>query len=195
MKYFMGTISILMFSFIFLQGQDCYANQAPILYNPNPDSPIGEKNPNAAEELNQFAFLIGDWDVDITWLPEGKDPVKYQAKWHNRWIIDGFAVMQEWRGPYLTGTEIRYYNPKTKNWTGRNLYVNGEWKQTIAQQQGDKMIVTILDAKDNKGSFLNRETYFNITKDSHEMKSDRSYDNGKTWIQGKYYMTVKRSKK
>ncbi len=100
--------------------------------------------------------------------------------------------MQEWRGPYLTGTEIRYYNPKERKWTGRNLYVNGSWKQTTAKRYPDKMVVIILNAEDKTGTFQNRETYHDIEKDSFKMISERSYDNGKTWVKGNYHMKASR---
>lgn len=122
------------------------------------------------------------------------EPVTYMAKWYNHWIIDGFAIMQEWRGPYITGTEIRNYIPSSNFWTGRNLYVGNDWKKAVAHWQDNKMVVTILDAEDKSGHFLNRETYYDIQADSFEMKSERSYDDGKTWQQGRYFMHVKRTK-
>ena len=186
---------LLPVSFLVVLGGTLVAAQAPpILYQPDPDSPIGKRNPRGAQELDQFGFLIGDWDVSITWEPPGGKPTTYNARWHNHWIIDGAAVMQEWRGPYLTGTEIRYFNQKTGKWTGRNLYVGGEWKETVAEWKDPEMIVTILDAEDKSGKFLNRETYYEIKADSFKMKSERSYDDGKTWAKGAYFMEVVRSK-
>ena len=190
LKYFVTLVA----SILFLCAMPTSAEDMPILYQPDPDSPIGERNPKGAIELDQFAFLIGDWDAKITWQPPGGKPTTYNAVWHNHWIIDGVAVMQEWRGPYMTGTEIRYFNAKTKQWTGRNLYVGGDWKRTVAEWKDPEMIVTILDAEGKSGKFLNRETYFDIKKDSFQMKSDRSYDDGKTWVKGAYFMQVVRSK-
>lgn len=168
------------------------AQQAPILYQPDPDSPIGERNPKAPPETGQFDFVIGDWDVWITWTPAEGDPQSYAAKWHNHWIIDGYAVMQEWRGPYLTGAEFRYYDPQKKGWHGHNIYVGGEWKATTAEFKDGNMIVYIASAGPN-GDFINRETYYDITANSFKMKSDRSYDDGKTWETGAYFMTATRS--
>jgi len=169
------------------------AQRLPIRYQPIADSPIGEKNPQAPAQLNEYAFLIGDWDADMVYSPHGQKPMHYWAKWHNHWILDGYAVMQEWRGPFYTGIELRYYNPQSKQWTGRNLYIGGDWKQTVSEWQGDKMVVQILDARDQTGHFINRETYFDIEKDRFKMKSDRSYDGGKTWVTGEYHMQVIRS--
>ena len=60
-----------------------------ILYRPVPDSPIGERNPNAPEGTSQYEFLIGDWDVDVTLRQNGRAPLRYAAKWHNHWINAG----------------------------------------------------------------------------------------------------------
>ena len=165
----------------------------PIIYQPNPDSPILTRNPALTGEGEAFDFLIGDWDAVITWHPENGEKDIYRAKWHNHWIIDGYAVMQEWRGPSLTGTEIRYYDVATKSWTGQNIYVDGAWRETKAKSDGDNMVVTIFAESEELGKYLNRETYFNIKDNSFEMKSDISTDEGKTWKPGAYSMIVNRS--
>jgi len=176
---------LVSFSFIFtVQAQDIRGT--PSLFNPDPDSPLMSRNPTLTGEGEAFDFLIGDWDVVITWD-------RYRAKWHNHWIIDGHAVMQEWRGPNLTGTEIRFYDKSTQSWVGQNIYVNGAWRSTKAKSKGNTMIVTIFGKNEARGEFLNRETYFNITENSFEMKSDISLDDGNTWIKGDYHMIVKRS--
>ncbi len=167
------------------------AQQPSIVYQPDPDSPIGTRNPKAPAETAQFDFVIGDWDVWITWTPENGEPQSYAAKWHNHWIIDGFAVMQEWRGPYITGAEFRFYDPQKKGWYGHNIYVGNEWKSTTAEYKDGKMMVYI-DKAGPKGDFINRETYFDITADTFKMKSDRSYDGGETWETGAYSMTATR---
>jgi len=171
------------------------AQERPILYQPNPDSPIETRNPKAPPETAEFDFVIGDWDAVITWAPPGGKPLTYSAKWHNHWIVDGFVVMQEWRGPFLTGTEIRSWDRRQKKWTGRNVYVNGVWHETTAKFEDDKMVVIIEDAEDKNGPFKNRETYDEITENSFKMHSDRSYDGGKTWEKGRYSMVVTRAKK
>lgn len=165
----------------------------PIIYQPEPDSPILTRNPALTGEGEIFDFLIGDWDVVITWSPKDGAKDVYRAKWHNHWIIDGYVVMQEWRGPSLTGTELRYYDTTEKEWTGRNIYVNGAWRDTKARSNGDNLEVIIFSENAVNGKFLNRETYFSITTDSFEMKSDISLDDGKTWENGDYNMIVKRS--
>ena len=165
----------------------------PLIYQPNPDSPILSRNPSLSGQGEAFDFLIGDWDVVITWEPANKPKDIYKAKWHNHWVIDGHVVMQEWRGPSLTGAEFRFFDTKTKNWTGRNIYVDGAWRETKAVIDGDNLIVTIFGHNKARGDFLNRETYYNISKNNFEMKSDISLDNGKSWQKGDYHMVVART--
>ena len=169
------------------------AEPPPIRYQPVPDSPIGERNPSAPDEVAQFDFLIGDWDVEITWFPPQGDPNTYSARWHNHWINDGFDVMQEWRGPYITGTEFRHYDPALGYWVGKNLYAGRNWVNTTARVSGDNMIVVIEASNPQEGAFLNRETYFEISENRWRMKSDRSFDDGKTWEKGRYEMVATRS--
>ena len=165
----------------------------PIIYQPDADSPLLTRNPALTGEGEIFDFLIGDWDVVITWQPKEGAKDIYRAKWHNHWVVDGYVVMQEWRGPSLTGAELRYYDTTTQKWTGRNIYVNGAWRDTKARSNGDNLEVTIFGEDTARGKFLNRETYFNITQNSFEMKSDISLDQGKTWERGDYHMIVKRT--
>ena len=165
----------------------------PIIYQPDPDSPILERNPALTGEGKAFDFLIGDWDVVITWQPKNAEPDTYRAKWHNHWVVDGRVVMQEWRGPTLTGAEFRFYDIKSKSWTGRNIYADGDWRETKARPEGDNLVVTIFGHNEARGEFLNRETYSNISENSFEMKSDISLDKGKTWTNGDYQMIVTRT--
>lgn len=170
------------------------AQDKPIQFQPNPDSPIGERNKTLLADATDFDFLIGDWDVVITWTPpNGAPPNTYKAKWHNHWTVNGTVVMQEWRGPYATGAEMRHYNGRSKSWSGQNIYQRGKWQRTTASTVGENLIVIIHDVKRQEREFDNRETYYDIEKDSFKMKSDLSYDDGKTWETGRYSMTVTRA--
>lgn len=55
------------------------------------------------------------------------------------------------------------------------------------------MIIEASNAQD--GDFLNRETYFDISDDRWQMKSERSFDDGQSWQKGRYEMVATRSGK
>jgi hypothetical protein len=166
-----------------------------IIYQPSPDSPIGERNPNGPAELAQYDFLIGDWDVDMTWYFDGKPPTKSVAKWHNHWIINGNVVMLEWRGTDYTGAEIRQWDKNQNKWTGVNIYPDFSHapKAITAEKNGDTMQVFI-PVEGKNGPFINRETYYDITPDRYKMRSENSFDGGETWQRGLYEMTVTRTR-
>ena len=171
------------------------AEKPPIKYQPNPDSPIGARNPDGPAELAQYDFLIGDWDVEITWYFPGQEASDSTAKWHNHWVVNGNVVMLEWRGPQFTGTELRSWHPEKKIWEGANIYPDfggGVNSGITSEKAGDEMLVFIpFDSPD--GPAINRETYYDIEDNSYKMKSDQSFDGGETWEQGQYEMTVTRA--
>lgn len=178
-----------------LAQNETQANDATIIYQPVPDSPIETRNPAGPAELAQYDFLIGDWDADVSWSWPGQEPFTSKAKWHNHWIVNGMVVMLEWRGPQYTGTEIRQWNPTRNEWVGVNIYpdFSNAPNFVTSKKAGDKMFVYI-PVETPDGGYLNRETYYDIKADSYKMKSEISRDDGKTWQRGYYEMTVTRSK-
>lgn len=160
----------------------------PIIYQPDPDSPIGVRNPAAPEQSQQLDFLIGDWDVALTLHPPEGDSISYQARWHNHWIVDGYVVMQEWRGPFATGTELRSFNPVTGRWEGRNYYTfRTTWTESTGEFVDGEFIVETSDTGPN-GPVINRERYYDIQAASFRMSATRSEDGGATWSPVTYEM-------
>jgi hypothetical protein len=152
-------------------------------------------NETAPPETAQYAFLIGDWDVDVLYRSPNGQEVEYAARWHNTWIVDGHVVMQEWRGPYATGAELRVYNPATQMWEGRNVYAGRQnWTSSTARFEDGRMIVETESAANLPRAFINREVYHDIMADSFKMYAERSYDGGETWERtaGTYEMVCTR---
>ncbi|WP_375202260.1 hypothetical protein [Hyphococcus sp.] len=168
----------------------------PIISTPNPDSPFGERSSDGPEHLRQFAFVIGDWDVDVTVHGENAQSMSYKAKWHNIWIVDGMAVFQEWRGPYVTGAEIRTYDPKSDSWPGYNYYPGGKDVNLYAttsfwNEKKHEMVVTSRKMT-ARGERVTRELYYDITENSFSIRSEISHDDGKTWERGPFSLTAVR---
>ena len=155
---------------------------------------FGKINPKAPPETAQFDFMTGEWRVDIKYKRPSGDYMEYQATFRCFWIVDGFVLQQDWIGPYAKGSEFRAYDPSKKKWRGHNIYAGSDCKTTEGEFKDGNMIMYILDAKDRTGEFINRETYYDITETSFKMKSDRSYDGGKTWGEGAYSMKGSRIK-
>jgi len=171
-----------------------WAQDAEIQFRPNPDSPIGERNPSAPAGLDQFAFVIGDWDVDVILNPPGGQKFSYKAAFHNIWIVNGQVVYQEWRGPYATGAELRTYDQETNSWTGQNYYPGprGWWATTAEWNEKSGEMIVSSRKTDQRGEAMNREIYYDISRDRFKIRSMVSYDEGETWEAGSFSLTATR---
>lgn len=166
------------------------AQSPPVQHQPNPDSPIGVRNANAPPELRQLEFLIGDWRAAVVLHRPGGD-LAYEARWHNIWIINGYAIMQEWRDPYTTGAELRTYNSQSRRWEGRNFYAGGPWTQSEGTFADGEFVIDTQIIGPN-GPALGRERYFDIQPNSFRMVATRSTDGGRTWSAPTYEMVCTR---
>jgi len=164
-----------------------------IIYQPNPDSPLGERNPDGAAELAQFEFLIGNWDVEVTYFGPDGNAINYRAEFHNIWIVDGLVVFQEWREPYTTGAEFRSYDKKSNTWRGNNFYPGRGWWATEAVWDKNKGQMVVTSKKtDQRGVVINKEIYFDITGSGFKIRSEASYDQGETWERGTFELTAQK---
>lgn len=188
MKWFLVAISMVLTAGV-AQAQP----PAGILYQPDPDSPIGVRNPDGPAQLEEFDFLIGDWEVVIDIRTSDDNTIQYTAHWHNRWILNGMMVMQEWRGPYSTGAEFRSWDPQTQSWEGFNIYPGArtDWQATTAQRFEDRMEI-YAESEDENGPLLSRETYTDIEPDRMRMYAEVSRDGGETWAPGRYQLVMTR---
>ena len=92
---------------------------------------FGKANPNAPTALSRFAFLIGQWRCDArVRLPTGEWQT-LQATWRGRFILDGYAIADEYRmtGPsgelIVLGMNLRTYDPAKQTW-------NIKWLNALA---------------------------------------------------------------
>jgi len=165
-----------------------------ILYVPEPDSPIGARNPDAPPGTGQYDFLIGDWDIRVSLFRDGQAPLNYAARWHNHWVVNGYAVMQEWRGPYSTGMELRSYDETDDVWHGRNIYFPspGAWYDNTAKWNDDEMVVTTIRKDASGAESITREVYFDISASNFSIRTEISTDGGRSWQRGRYELVATR---
>lgn len=91
-----------------------------------PTCEYGVPDPNAAPELAQFEFLIGDYSISLhAWTGEAWTPPKpgVTARWNGRYVLGGMAIMDEWYNPDPAqdpdaprGVNIRMYDPEAGEW-------------------------------------------------------------------------------
>ncbi len=91
----------------------------------------GKLNPSAPPELSRFAFLIGKWRCDVELKREDGTRESLRAAWEGRYILDGYAIADEYRMTTLSGEllvaglNLRAYDSKKKAW-------NMKWLNAMA---------------------------------------------------------------
>ena len=100
--------------------------------------------------------------------------------------------------PYR-GTTWRTYDSAKKRWVSKWLqagtdtpggFTNGYFYGVFK----DGEIHLKATGKDQQGEYMDRITFYEITKTGFRWKLDRSYDNGKTWIKNMRMVEAKRIK-
>jgi hypothetical protein len=157
--------------------------------------PSTTRNVAGPPELAQLDFLVGDWDVTVTLARQAGEPLVYRARWHNRWVGNGYVMMQEWHQAGSSGVELRSFNPNSRKWDGRNLYVPdpGVWYANEAEWQGSQLVVTTHSRTPDGTPTIGREVYVPIAGDRFEIHTQMSADGGRTWTPGGYRAVAIRS--
>ncbi len=151
----------------------------------------GKPNPNAPTELSRFAFLIGRWRCDAKLKREDGTWESLKATWEGRYILDGYAIADEYRmttsaGELLVlGMNFRSYDTKTRTWNMKWLNaLAGTWVDLGPVELGgvkaDETTITYSMKEPVAAHQLTRATYANISENHFTWRGERS-DDGKTW--------------
>lgn len=161
---------------------------------------IAGAHPDAPEETEQFAFLIGTWDCKTRFMSgPDREYSEGRASWIGRYYLDGWAIEDTWistlpDGTTFKGANIRSFNKETGKWDNPWLPQGTlKWKHFASQMVGDTMVMTGGEGEDAVGKFIDRNTFYDINKNSWSWRKDRSYDGGKTWVEGIGYIDATRA--
>ncbi len=156
-------------------------------------------HPDAPAETAQYAFLIGEWHCTSKQMqPDGSYRDGPGGTWTGAYILDGYAIQDVFvstgpSGKPSYGTNIRSFNPETKQWDNRWLAAgNLQWSYFSSEQVGDTMVMTGGEGTDGRGAFVDRNVFHSITPDRWEWRKDRSWDGGETWIEGVGLISARR---
>jgi hypothetical protein len=159
----------------------------------------GKPNPAAPPETEQFSFIIGKWDCKTRFMDPQGEYREGKATWTGYYILDGWAIQDDWvstrpDGTKSYGTNIRSFNPETGKWDNRWLPSGTlQWKYFEAEQQGETMVMTG-KGRDARGEFVDRNTFHDISENHWRWRKDRSYDGGETWIEGVGFIEATRTR-
>src|SRR5262249_54141208 len=95
------------------------------------DPKIGQPHPPAPAPPSRFAFLIGRWRCEATVRSANGEWQTLYATWLGRFILDGYAIADEYRmtGPtgklIVLGMNLRTYDATKQSW-------NMKWLNALA---------------------------------------------------------------
>ncbi|MEO1087024.1 MAG: hypothetical protein AAFY88_22540 [Acidobacteriota bacterium] len=159
--------------------------------SPGADRDLGTPHPEAAPELEQFAFLIGHWTCDVDFIGgDWKTRHQSTAEWSAYYIQDGRAIMDDFRGGFgenYLATTIRVYDRLEKGWRG--YWIDGQsgrWSRPLQGRptDGGMLLETSMAVRSPEGDVLEVGLHYEF----HDIQADRfrwsqhsSLDGGETW--------------
>jgi hypothetical protein len=155
------------------------------------DHELGRPNPNAPPALSQFAFLIGRWRCEAKVRSANGDWQTLQATWLGRFILDGYAIADEYRmtdasGELIVlGMNLRAYDAAKKTWNIKWLNaLAGTWTDLGTDELGgvtfDGQSVIYAFREPVAAHPYTRATYTNISTTHFTWRGEKS-DDGKAW--------------
>ncbi len=154
---------------------------------------FGKLNPAAPEELSRFAFLIGNWRCEAKVKLDDGEWQHFQAAWIGRFILEGYAIADEYRmtGPsgelIVLGMNFRTYDASRQIWNLKWLNaLSGTWTDLGSAKLGgvqfDGRSVTYAFKEPVATHAYSRATYTNISNTHFTWRGAKS-GVGKGWIE------------
>lgn len=151
---------------------------------------FGSANPNAPAALSRFAFLIGRWQCEARVRLANGEWQALEATWLGRFILDGYAIADEYRMTDSTGAlivlgiNLRIYDATKQTWNMKWLNaLAGTWVDLGLEEIGgvtfDGQSITYA-FKTVAAHRYTRATYTNISERHFTWRAEKS-DDGKTW--------------
>ena len=152
---------------------------------------FGQVNPKAPAALSRFAFLIGQWRCDAKVKLVSGEWQTFQATWLGRYILDGYAIADEYRmtgasGELIViGVNIRAYDSARQVWNIKWLQaLAGTWVDLGPEELGgirfeDQSIIYSFKEPMAPHAYT-RATYTNISPTHFTWRGEKS-DDGKIW--------------
>ena len=152
---------------------------------------FGTLNPKAPPVLSHFAFLIGQWKCEAKLKTSNENWQMFHATWNGRFVLDGYAIADEYAMHSLTGELIvlgmnfRTYDAAKRIWNIRWLNaLSGTWTDLTSEEFGGVRITNYSISYSFKepvaAQAYTQATYKNISAEHFTWLGEKS-DDGKTW--------------
>jgi hypothetical protein len=155
------------------------------------DQKFGKPNPSAPAALSRFAFLVGRWRCEAKVRLADGEWQTWHATWLGRFILDGYAIADEYRmagssGELIVlGMNLRAYDAAKQIWNIKWLNaLAGTWLDLGPEELGgvrfDGQSIIYAFQEPVAAHAYTRATYTNISKTHFTWRGEKS-DDGKAW--------------
>ena len=146
----------------------------------------------ARTELERFAFLVGRYRCDVRLkLPTGEQ--RFEAVWEGRWILDGRAIVDEYRmfGPggevVVLGLNVRAYDAAKKRWNIKWLdALSGRWTDLGPEELGGVTFEgssVSYQFKEPMMPHAHTRAMYTVVSERHFTWKGESSEDGKVWTE------------
>ena len=116
-----------------------------LLYEPDGEHPYGRPNPEAPEQLAQFAFMIGQNDCTDERLNNSTGEWDRSTRtWDASYYMNGYAIRDSGRSGGATNGNIRVFDRGAQEWVvtffSMPTYGTGVWRGGM---EGDNMVLKL----------------------------------------------------
>jgi len=155
------------------------------------DQEFGKLNPVAPAALSRFAFLIGRWRCEAKVKSANGEWQTFEATWLGRFILDGYAIADEFRmtgssGELIVlGMNFRAFDTTKQMWNIKWLNaLAGTWVDLGPEELGgvrfDNHSIIYAFKEPVAAHAYTRATYTNISETHFTWRGEKSAD-GKAW--------------
>lgn len=139
----------------------------------------------------QFDYWLGTWDVRPNGAPAGTPPATNVVTR----IHQGCVILESWTAPGMTGQSFNIYDRLAKKWHQTWVDSTGGLHEYWGELKGDHMVyegdIPAPPGRDS-GRVRTRLTFFRQPDGSVRQYSERTDDDGKTWMVNYDLVYVKR---
>ncbi|MEQ8713923.1 MAG: hypothetical protein RIC80_12960 [Cyclobacteriaceae bacterium] len=148
--------------------------------------------------FSKMDFLIGSWEFDAkSLMPDGTyQPQVFYSDvsyiFGGNASKDDFMFKNENGETIIYGSTIRSYDAQAGKW--KMLWYNFNLS-FITEMTGDYVDGEFHfngEGRDERGDYLEKIVFYDISENQYSWKSDKSYDNGQTWLKDFFSYTASR---
>ncbi len=148
-------------------------------YGPSSEHPFGRMNPEAPEELAQFAFMIGEFDrVDHLLQQDGTWEEHPGGEWNATYIMRGLAIQDQTWNPVrrMSTTNLRFYDPEKDLWVVHWMKLPG-YSTVISEgkKEGEDFVIRSGDYPEGR---YQEYRFYDIAPGGYKWRADQVLPDG-----------------